>query len=195
MSTFTRSPGGALLVLALQIGSATSAAQEAVPTSDCPESIQDVDMERFLDEHDGVEAEDCLGPVSGGPTVDLKSVQYGELDGETGLEAVVRAQTCVMGTGGSDVSDVLKLHCAADGAGWSLNAIPVEKIPYGSGPGDPRYAAYLEVDGTHLRSSQTLYRDEDASVEPSWERLVTYTFDGERFKIESVTVRALERRP
>ncbi|MEM7581959.1 MAG: hypothetical protein AAF560_01145 [Acidobacteriota bacterium] len=132
--------------------------------------------------------DDCgmdLGPDN--LPVDLKSVDYADLDGEPGEEVVVRAQTCFFFSGGADISEVLKLSCSEDGE-WTLAEIPVESVPCEIGPGRPRYAAKLYTDGSTLKSWVSLYRPTDINVEATWNRDVTYVLIDGVFKIRSIEI-------
>ncbi|MEM7357370.1 MAG: hypothetical protein AAF657_41530 [Acidobacteriota bacterium] len=161
--------------------------------AECPESIRAIDWERYLSQREVPNPQDCMmDPGPGNLAVELKSVDYGELNGEPGEEAVVRAQTCFFFSGGPDISEVLALHCSEDGRGWTLTEIPVDVVPYEHGPGKPRYAPKLFIDGSRLRSWVSLYRRTDPNVEPTWSREVTYTLVDGVFKIESIEIEGPE---
>ncbi len=154
--------------------------------AECPESIRAIEWERYLSQREIPNPDDCmmdLGPDN--LPVELKSVEYGDLDGEPGEEAVVRAQTCFF-PGSADISEVLKLRCSEDGEEWTLTEIPVEDVPYGHGPGRPRYTPRLTIDGARLKSSVALYRPAAPNFDPTWGRDVTYVLVDGVFKIESI---------
>ena len=158
----------------------------------CPDSIRAIDLEKYLVADYAPDPAQCLHPIRDGRTVQLFSVQYGDLDGDDQEEAVVRAQSCYMGTGGADISDVFKLECSSDGSDWSLARIPVEEVAYDEGPGRPRAAPWLKIEGKQLVSSSALYRFDASDPEPTWQRIVTYTWLDGRFAIESVVTRELD---
>lgn len=169
---------------------ATAGTSEAA--SACPESIRAVGLQKHLIERYVPDPERCLHRVPVEDSVELLSVEYGELDGEPGEEAVVRGMTCHTGSA-VDISKVFKLQCADDGNGWSLVSLPFEIPDRGRLPGEQRHTPVLAIDETRLTRTTSLYREGDPNSEgPSWESVATYLWRNDRFVVESISTKALE---
>jgi len=70
-------------------------------------SIRAIDFEQYLMPR-ALEAEELCG-TTGQDVLKIWDIEYADLDGDKKEEAIVEAQTCAMGQGGSDITEVYKL--------------------------------------------------------------------------------------
>lgn len=188
-----------LLALATPNGSALLASSatvaEARTASACPQSIAEVDLETYLSQLEVPEPGECTFDPRNGSPVTITATHYADLDGRSGDEVVVRAQTCFMNTGGADISRVLRLHCPGNGEPWSLVEIPVAPVPVSELPGQLRAAMWLEVTGATLQSTADLYAPESADSNPQWTVTATYQFIDGRFEVSTLLLKELGPTP
>lgn len=156
----------------------------------CAVSMREIDLEVWLSKQEVPDPGDCTFDPGFGSPVMLTAVEYADLDHRPGDEAVVRAQTCFMNTGGADINRVLRLRCAPDGQSWSLEEIPVAPYSTLDLPGQPRSALWLEVHEGSLRGTVLLFAPESAR-EPRWKLVVGFRLAGNGFEIASETVEEL----
>ena len=171
----------ALLVIALAsvAGPLRGAAER--PHESCPPTIRDLDLEELLSRRHVPDPSECTFAPGTSRPVELHSVTYAELDDRPGEEAVVRAQTCFMNTGGADISAVYALRC--DGSSWSLVEIAIEESRPPADPGRQRSTPRLTVEAGSLVANVELYSP--SSAVPEWRRRTVYRHDGGRFVIDS----------
>ena len=147
------------------------------PEPESAATIRDLDLGAYLAEREESALRDCPSQ----PALEVVAVAYADLDSDGSEEAVVEARTCWMGTGGLDISEVLKLGASGEIVPLQFAEDRLEGLHEGV-----QLTPRLRLEKGRLTRWWVMYPKSRSHPKSGWERRILYRWDGGRFAVESV---------
>ena len=148
-------------------------------------SIRDIDLKAYIIKRDNL-VEGCkelYGYIDEGP-IHFWEVEFADLDGDGTEEAVVEAATCVMGTGGSDIVEVLKLLPSGEWKQLDVTHEGYREPQQYDGMGStPR----LDIKDGKLISWYVIHAKNPGKPKRGWTKTLIYRWEKNRFVVDRVT--------
>ncbi len=147
-------------------------------------SIRDIDLKAYIVARDALvkNCEEFLGRAGEDP-IHFWEVEYADLDGDGSEEAVIEAATCVMGTGGCDVVEVLKLLPNSELQVLEVTHEGYSEPPEYDGTGStPR----MDVKDGQLVSWYVIHAKTPGKPKRGWTKTLLYRWKDNRFVVDRV---------